>query len=1049
DDPRLPKAGTNIGNPRTGGAVEYLGTLAGHTCYLQHLSEGTDDTARGWFGRLQIDAATWAVTDALCAIHCTALRAEDLEVLAARGASMVWSPVSNYLRYGATTDMAAAKAAAVRVSLGSDWAPSGSKNLLGELKVAWLASRQMGDVFTPLELAEMVTVNPAQALGWDGLLGSIEPGKLADLVVVNGRTGDPYELLLQARESSITLVVIGGAPRVGQPRLMRRFWDDALGDAAWIDRIAIGRSTRYLYLEHDGDLLDGLPLSQAIHDLADAMARLPELAQRVDDAVGVGNAITAGGDVAFGGGMQVGDTALRVVPDFEQDDLAIAIAALGFAVAAQPYAFWVTEPIELDPITVVDDRRSLAALATSTNLPEFVKRGLPELYGETIPIPDSARFLESADRTIDPQLLATTADLRGLLATFGELTLDDREKIVDQAMVLLADNYVHLPLKRAMHAADPVQRLRLLGQRLNAMTPATMPPEIEFHIEVTEIFNALRDLHTGYRLPAPFGTKVAWLPFLIEEIHDRGDTRYVLTKWVADAWPDQRMRGAQLTHWNGMPIDTAIARNADRHAGSNPDARHARGLNSLTVRPLARGLPPDEDWVTIRWTAEPGEAHEHTQGWLVFEPGSAIGPADLVAESSAMGLDDHTDDVQQARKILYAPEVATAERKAAGQYLAAPIHDAASGLESHMPGVFRAMTVRRSQAGPHDPAYGYIRIFTFHVPESGPFVDEFVRLAGLLPGDGLIVDVRGNGGGLIYAAEELLQVLTPRRIEPEQAQFINSPTNLRICRNHRRSTSLPGLELQPWIDSMEQSVRTGATYSLGFPITPPTDANTRGQSYYGPVALITDALCYSATDMFAAGFQDHDIGTVIGVGDATGAGGANVWSHALLRRLMEPDNEDPGPSPYQALPRGADLRVAVRRTTRVGYNAGTVLEDLGVRPDLPYRMTRRDVMEGNRDLIDTAIVELARRRPHSIQIDSVQRHRDRPPSVTLRTRNIDRIDARADGRWLRTRDVRRDRVTLELDEVLGRQGGPLVHLEMLGYDGDRLAAALRETIDIG
>jgi C-terminal processing protease CtpA/Prc len=213
---------------------------------------------------------------------------------------------------------------------------------------------------------------------------------------------------------------------------------------------------------------------------------------------------------------------------------------------------------------------------------------------------------------------------------------------------------------------------------------------------------------------------------------------------------------------------------------------------------------------------------------------------------------------------------------------------------------------------------------------------------------------------LIYAAEELLQVFTSRPIEPERAQFSTTPLNLAICRNHAVSKQLTGLELQPWIDSISEAVQTGASYSRGFPITPVADCNAIGQRYFGPTVLITDPLCYSATDMFSAGFQDHEIGAVIGVGGATGAGGANVWTHGLLSRLMAPDNTDPGPSPYQPLPRGADMRVAARRTTRVGDRQGDILEDLGVKPDIVYRMTRRDVMEGNLDLIDAAIAELVK-----------------------------------------------------------------------------------------
>ena len=63
--------------------------------------------------------------------------------------------------------------------------------------------------------------------------------------------------------------------------------------------------------------------------------------------------------------------------------------------------------------------------------------------------------------------------------------------------------------------------------------------------------------------------------------------------------------------------------------------------------------------------------------------------------------------------------------------------------------------------------------------------------------------------------------------------------------------------------------RDGATFSLAFPITPEDDANAIGQIYTGPVVLVTDARCYSATDIFAAGFQDHSIGTVLGVDDNT------------------------------------------------------------------------------------------------------------------------------------------------------------------------------------
>src|SRR5262249_41825466 len=155
---------------------------------------------------------------------------------------------------------------------------------------------------------------------------------------------------------------------------------------------------------------------------------------------------------------------------------------------------------------------------------------------------------------------------------------------------------------------------------------------------------------------------------------------------------------------------------------------------------------------------------------------------------------------------------------------------------------------------------GYLRIYTFNVQDAAEFIAEVVRLIELLPPNGLILDVRGNGGGLIYAGEQLLQIFTPRRIEPERLQFINTPLTLELCQRHRTDTGLG-----PWVDSIKQSVTSGATYSRAFPITPEDSCNAIGQRYVGPVVLVIDALCYSTTDIFAAGFQDHGIGPILGV----------------------------------------------------------------------------------------------------------------------------------------------------------------------------------------
>jgi hypothetical protein len=601
-------------------------------------------------------------------------------------------------------------------------------------------------------------------------------------------------------------------------------------------------------------------------------------------------------------------------------------------------------------------------------------------------------------------------------------------------------NYVHLTFKQAMHAVSPLQRLRLLRHRLEEIRLEMLPPEIEFHNEMTRVFNSLRDLHTTYRLPYPFRDKIAWLPFIVEVFWEGDHRRYLVSKVLGHPGPDSFEEGVEILYWNWTPIERVVIQNAERQAGSNQAARLARGLNSLTIRPLSQGLPPDEERVTLQYRDRQGNIQEWTQEWLVFEPGrgvNSINPEEANLLATAIGVDPHTDEIQEAKRVLYAGGVTIMEEQAAEEGQHSLIENVKGGLETFLPTVFRAREITTS----HGPI-GYIRIFTFNVSDDESFVAEFIRLAQALPQQGLIIDVRGNGGGLIFAAERLLQVLTPRRIEPQKAQFVNSAVNLQICRNHGPSSRIPDLDLGSWISSIQQAVETGTTFSLGFPITEPALCNDRGQAYYGPVILITDALCYSATDIFAAGFQDHQIGLILGITENTGAGGANVWSHALLRNLMTSDDPSSLPSPYKPLPKGADLRVAIRRTIRVGENSGAVVEDLGIVPDHIHRMTRRDLLEGNFDLIEKAAELLAAQKMYFIRVTQ-QSESGALPALNIETYNITRLDVIVDSRPRTSIDTHGDHTVIDLNTLLVKTDEGRHELEVQGYDGSQLAVVWR------
>ena len=648
-------------------------------------------------------------------------------------------------------------------------------------------------------------------------------------------------------------------------------------------------------------------------------------------------------------------------------------------------------------------------------------------YSPPFPSASSARGLEEDS----PPALAPV-DLEVFLASAGTLTLAERKRIVDQALILIESNYVHLPLKTAMHAVNPVQRLRLLRLRLQRQSDATMSAEWLFHREMSTIFHSVRDLHTNYLLPAPFAGMFAFLPFMIEKFHDDGVAHYMITRTTLGFAAEGFGVGVEVTHWNGIPIARAEALNGARFAGSNEAANLARGLDSLTLRPLRVQLPPDEYWVTVRYFGLDEVFRETTVRWQVaanLPPITDDGRANT-STAASLGLDLDADEKTRAKKLLYAPAVVELEAGRNSGELAEPVAVAPPDLPTTMPGIFRARRVHNSHG-----TFGYVRIFTFSVSNPEEFRDEFVRLIGLLPQNGLIVDVRANGGGHIYASEFLLQTLSPHTIAPEPAQFLSTPVNLDIVRRHRHNpTGL--IDLGPWFDSLEQAPETGATYSAAHPITPVDEANAVGQTYTGPVVLITDARCYSATDIFAAGFADHRIGTILGVDDNTGAGGANVWDHALLSHLMAAPDPGSSDSPYRPLPNGANMRVAIRRTLRVGALAGTPVEDLGVRPDVVHRLTHRDLLEGNGDLLDAASALLATMPVHALQA-SISLS-DSTATLALSVIGIDRVDLYLDGRPYVSHDVSGPTACVTIREsTAGRQ------LTVRGLAAGQLVAVCR------
>src|SRR5262245_8877134 len=256
----------------SGSAVALLGRMQDGRvdAWLVHLAEGVRDGQRrpGDAFSSRSEFATLIskdlLTDMTVIVHGNGLEPEDFDAMRAAssnraqggdglGAKLVWSPLSNLALYGRTALVYHALASGVLVSLGTDWSPSGSRTLLDELKIADLtlrddrllgADRELLPAFAIAgrtseeveaaeraldeELVRMVTSNPARTLRWDREVGSIEVGKVADLLVITAPThpsaenlpNSPYRNLIDATERDVRLVLVGGEPLAGDPWIM-------------------------------------------------------------------------------------------------------------------------------------------------------------------------------------------------------------------------------------------------------------------------------------------------------------------------------------------------------------------------------------------------------------------------------------------------------------------------------------------------------------------------------------------------------------------------------------------------------------------------------------------------------------------------------------------------------------------------------------------------------------------------------------------------------------------------------------------------------------
>ena len=201
--------------------IEHERSVKNSWPFITHLAEGFDDESMNGVKHLE----DIKILDRHCLlIHCIGFSDEDIKKVAKAGASVSWCGFSNKFMFNVTCKIRKFIEAGINVTIGTDSSATGSANLLEEMRYDRELYRAMyGEDLSPEFMFRMVTINAAKAFWMQDRIGSLEEGKLADLLVVKAKKDNPYENLLNTKMEDIELLALEGKLLYGEIRFLDFF----------------------------------------------------------------------------------------------------------------------------------------------------------------------------------------------------------------------------------------------------------------------------------------------------------------------------------------------------------------------------------------------------------------------------------------------------------------------------------------------------------------------------------------------------------------------------------------------------------------------------------------------------------------------------------------------------------------------------------------------------------------------------------------------------------------------------------------------------------
>jgi cytosine/adenosine deaminase-related metal-dependent hydrolase len=190
-------------------------------------------THADWPGDVELLAEGGLLGSAQLHVHCNACSQQELKLIAETGGSVSVTPETELQMGMGWPVTGRALECGLRPSLGCDIVSNNSGDLLAQMRMALQTQRALDNdahlsqatmpdrlSVTVRDALSWATIDGARAIGLDGLIGSLTPGKQADVIVVRADrlstrpVHDPVATaVLQATPADVEAVLIGGKPR--------------------------------------------------------------------------------------------------------------------------------------------------------------------------------------------------------------------------------------------------------------------------------------------------------------------------------------------------------------------------------------------------------------------------------------------------------------------------------------------------------------------------------------------------------------------------------------------------------------------------------------------------------------------------------------------------------------------------------------------------------------------------------------------------------------------------------------------------------------------